>query len=226
MIRGAAAFALALAAAAGAQTRMLSQGSHRMELMLERLDGDTWRGIDPGLVLNQGDRVRFKFRTNFDGILYVMNQSTSGKYEQLFPRKDTGEENRISASMEYLVPATEAAFRVAGPAGHEIVYWVVTPARMAGSAPSNTPPPTAPKPAPVLIPRCDDAVLKARGDCVDSSAGPKLIPRGEQIPAHLADPFSKGPSDLMFLRQKNTSVISSPEPLSGPVIYEFRLAHR
>jgi hypothetical protein len=78
----------------------------------------------------------------------------------------------------------------------------------------------------VLIPRCDDAVLKARGDCVDTSAGAKLIPRGEQIPAHLADPFRKGPSDLMFLRQKNTSVISSPEPLSGPVIYEFRLAHR
>ena len=226
MIRAAAAFALALAATAGAQTRMLNQGPHRMELMLERLDGDTWRGIDPGLVLNQGDRVRFKFRTNFDGFLYVMNQSTSGKYEQLFPRKDTGEQNRIAASNEYLVPATEAAFRVAGPAGHEIVYWVVTPVRLSGVAPRTTPLPTAPKPAPVLIPRCDDAVLKARGDCVDSSAGPKLIPRGEQIPAHLADPFSKGPSDLMFLRQKNTSVISSPEPLSGPVIYEFRLAHR
>jgi hypothetical protein len=30
----------------------------------------------------------------------------------------------------------------------------------------------------------------------------------------------------MFLRQKNTAVISSPEPLTGPIIYEFRLAHR
>jgi hypothetical protein len=224
MIRAAAALACALVGTAGAQTRMLNQGSHRMELMLERLDGDTWRGIDPGLVLNQGDRVRFKFHTNFDGFLYVMNQSTSGKYEQLFPRADTGQENRISASAEYLVPATETAFRVAGPAGHEIVYWLVTPARLTGGAP-RTPPSTA-KPAPVLVPRCDDAVLKARGDCVDSSAGPKLIPRGEQIPAHLAEPFSKGPSDLMFLRQRNTAVISSPEPLNGPVMYEFRLAHR
>jgi hypothetical protein len=197
-----------------------------MELMLERLDGNTWRGIDPGLILNQGDRVRFKFRTNFDGFLYVMNQSTSGKYEQLFPREDTGKDNRIAASSEYLVPATSAAFRVGGPAGHEIVYWLVTPARLADGAPRTTPPAPTPRPAPVLIPRCDDTVLKARGDCVDSSAGPKLIPRGEQIPAHLADPFGKGPRDLMFLRQKNTSVISSPEPLSGPVMYEFRLAHR
>ena len=204
----------------------MSEGSHRMELMLERLDGDTWHPIDPGLVLNQGDRVRFKFRTNFNGYLYVMNQSTGGTYEQLFPRHDTGQENRIEASREYLVPAVSAAFRIAGPAGHEIVYWLVTPARLSDEAPRTTPPPSIPRPSPVLIPRCDDTILKARGECVDSSAGPKLIPRGEQIPPHLADPFGKGPRDLMFLRQKNTAVISSPEPLTGPVMYQFRLAHR
>jgi len=225
MIRAAAVLAFA-ASLLGAQTHTMGEGSHRMELMLERLDGNTWRGIDPGLVLNQGDRVRFKFRTNFDGFLYVMNQSTSGKYEQLFPRQDTGQDNRIAASSEYLVPATSAAFRIAGPAGHEIVYWLVTPAKLAGGSAPAPAPSGGTRPAPVLIPRCDDTVLKARGDCVDSSAGPKLIPRGEQIPAHLADPFSKGPSDLMFLRQKNTAVISSPEPLKGPVMYEFRLAHR
>ncbi len=226
-MRAAAALALAAAALAGAQTRTMSEGSHRMELMLERLDGNTWRVIDPGLVLNQGDRVRFKFRTNFDGYLYVMNQSTSGKYEQLFPREDTGRQNQIAASQEYVVPATSTAFRIAGPAGYEIVYWLVTPARLTEGIPKTTPPaPSAPRPAPTLIPRCDDTVLKARGECVDSSAGPKLIPRGQQIPEHLADPFGKGPSDLMFLRQKDTSVISSPEPLTGPVMYEFRLAHR
>src|SRR4051812_39475728 len=207
-------------------TTTLSEGSHRMELMLERLDSDTWRPIDPGLVLNQGDRIRFKFRSNFNGYLYVMNQGTGGTYEQLFPRQDTGQDNRIEASREYLVPATSAAFRVAGPAGHDILYWLVTPARLGDTAPHSTPAPAAPRPAPVLIPRCDETIMKARGDCVDSSAGPKLIPRGEQIPAHLADPFGKGPRDLMFLRQKNTAVISSPEPLTGPVMYQFRLAHR
>jgi hypothetical protein len=225
MIRTAALWALC-AAAACAQTKTLAEGPHRMELMLERLDGNTWRGIDPGLVLNQGDRVRFRFRTNFDGFLYVMNQSTSGKYEQLFPREDTGQENRIAAASEYMVPATSAAFRIAGPPGYEIVYWLVVPSKLSDGAPRKTPPAPAPRPAPTLYPRCDDAVLKARGDCVDSSAGPKLIPRGEQVPPHLAAPFQDGPRDLMFLRQKNTAVISSPEPLSGPVMYEFRLAHR
>src|SRR5262245_38996337 len=114
MIRAAAVLAMA-AALGGAQTRTMSECSHRMALMLERLDGDVWRSIDPGLVLNQGDRVRFKFRTNFDGFLYVMNQSTSGKYEQLFPRADTGDDNKVGASREYLVPSTSAAFRIAGP---------------------------------------------------------------------------------------------------------------
>jgi hypothetical protein len=202
------------------------EGAHRMELVLERLDGANWRAIDPGLVLNQGDRVRFKFHTNFDGYLYVMDQSTSGKYEQLFPRQDTGSDNRVAAEREYLVPAVSAAFRVAGPAGHEIIYWLVMPAPLGGSVPTTTPMPSGARPAPVLIPRCDDTILKARGDCVDSSAGPKLIPRGEQVPAHLAGPLGEGPRDLMFLRQKNTAVISSPEPLRGPVMYEFRLAHR
>src|ERR1019366_8682772 len=129
MIRLASALCLA-AALAFPQSSTMTQGGHRMELVLERLDRDTWRAIDPGLVLAQGDRVRFKFRTNFDGFLYVMNQSTSGTYEQLFPRDETGQDNRISASKEYQVPATSAAFRIAGPAGYETVYWLVSPGRL------------------------------------------------------------------------------------------------
>jgi hypothetical protein len=79
-----------------------------MEILLDRLEGDAWRAIDPGLVLERSDRVRFRFRTNFDGYLYVLNQSTSGKYEQLFPRQETGQNNRIEAGKQYQVPAQAA----------------------------------------------------------------------------------------------------------------------
>jgi hypothetical protein len=224
--------ALCLAAAlaspqSGNVSRTMTEGGHRMELVLERLDRDTWRTIDPGLVLAQGDRVRFKFRTNFDGYLYVMNQSSSGTYEQLFPGEETGQDNRISASREYQVPATSAAFRIAGPAGYETVYWLVTPARLSDTAPRYQPPPATKAAPPTLIPRCDDTIWKSRGDCVDPSAGPKLVPRGEAIPQNLTGPgISRDQRDLLFLRQKNTAVISSPVPLTGPVIYEYRLAHR
>ncbi|MEI9975923.1 MAG: DUF4384 domain-containing protein [Ignavibacteriota bacterium] len=105
---------LALLPLAWSQTKSMNQGAHRMELSLERLDGNTWKAIDPALVLAQGDRVRFRFRTNFDGYLYVTNQSTSGKYEQLFPRDETGQDNHIVASKDYQVPATSVAFRIAG----------------------------------------------------------------------------------------------------------------
>jgi hypothetical protein len=216
---------LALIAALGlAQSRTMKQGPNRMEIFLERLDGQSWKVIDPGLILAQGDRVRFRYRTNFDGYLYVTELGTSGNYEQLFPRADTGQENQVTASKEYQVPATSAAFRVTGPAGHDIVYWMVSPARL-NDIPSP-PAPVPPKPHPGLIPRCDDSILRARGDCVDSSAGPKLIPRGDPLPEQMSEAAGRGARDLVFLREGQAAVISSPTPLTGPVIYQFRLAHK
>jgi hypothetical protein len=224
IVRAAAVLTLLLPGVA-AQSRTVTQGAHRMEIQLERLDGSAWNTIDPGLVLQQGDRVRFRFRTNFDGFLYVMNQSTSGKYEQLFPREETGQDNRVTANKEYQLPSTSTAFRIAGPAGHEVVYWLVSPARLTEGVPRVGTPSGEGKPL-TLIPRCDDAMLRSRGDCIDTSAGPKLVPRGEQVPDNLSAAAEQGKRDLLFMRQKDTAVIASTEPLTGPVIYEFRLAHR
>jgi len=223
----AAALLAALAAGAFAQSPPPAGNGHRIEVVLERLDGSTWHGVDPGLVLEQGDRVRFGFRADFDGFLYVMNQSSSGKYEQLFPGEETGQDNRIAAGKQYHVPATSSAFRISGPAGYEIVYWLVTPARLASSPPSPDSPAANRPPKPVtLIPRCDDTMLRARGECIDDSAGPKLVPRGDELPRNLAGAADPDPRDLIFMRQNNTAVISSQAALRGPVIYEFRLAHK
>ena len=157
-----------------------------MELVLERLDRDTWRPIDPGLVLAQGERVRFKFRTNFDG--YPLRHEPEHQRNlraALPPRRNRPGQSHLRLP-EYQVPATSAAFRIAGPAGYETVYWLVTPARLTDPAPRYHPPSPAAKAAPpTLIPRCDDTILKSRGDCVDPAAGPKLIPRGEALPQNL-----------------------------------------
>jgi hypothetical protein len=207
------------------QTKSMTHGAHRMELMLERLNGSTWKAVDPALVLGRGDRVRFRFHTNFDGYLYVTNQSTSGKYEQLFPREETGQDNRITSGKDYQVPATSVAFRIDGPAGHEVVYWLVSPARLTDVPARPTQPPAGNTTPLILIPRCDEVVLKARGDCIDSSAGPKLIPRDVDVSKDYAA-ANAASRDLLFVREQNTAVISSPAPLTGPVIYEFQLAHR
>lgn len=190
----------------------LSRGPHRIELALERHQNGHWQVIDPGLVLDQNDRVRFRVRTSFDGYLYVTNHGTSGEYTQLFPRQDTGQQNRIIASREYLVPATaDGSFKVAGPAGHDVVYWTVTPVELGARAPA---PPAKPGQVPPnMTPRCDDSILRARGDCVDGSAGPKAVIGAQS-------------RELLFIREQNTSVVSAPSQLKGPVVYEFHLAHR
>jgi hypothetical protein len=65
-----------------------------------------------------------------------MNHGTSGNYSLLFPRDETGRENRIESGKEYRIPATEAWFRIDGPPGHDIVYWLVSPLPLAPAATS------------------------------------------------------------------------------------------
>jgi hypothetical protein len=222
-------FAMLAAATAAGQTKKLAQGPNRIEITLERLEDKTWRPVEPGLVFDTGDRVRFRFRANFDGYLYVMDQATSGNYETLFPREDTGEQNRVEAGQEYVVPATtQGSFRITGPPGYDVLYWVVTPLSL-GAQPKYQPLPPPPKSGPVpprLTPRCDDTIFKARGECVDSSAGPKGVKPAEKLPENLSGVPGAASRELMFIREQNSSVVASPAPIGGPVIYEFRLAHR
>ncbi len=223
---------LGLAVPAGAQTQAAAKpamGPQRMEILLDRRDGAVWHSVDPGLVFAQDEHVRFRFRSNFAGYLYVMLQGTSGKYETLFPRQDTGEENRVEAGKQYIIPATQGSFRITGPPGHDVLYWMMTPLPL-GTGPKYMPLPPPPKPGPVpprLLPRCDDTLFKARGECIDSSAGPRGIPRDETLPENMKDAAPNAHSrELLFIREKDLSVVASPGPLAGPVIYEFRLAHK
>ena len=215
------------AAALGAQAP--GPDTHRMQITLERQTGEgAWEAIDPGLVLEKGDRVRFRFRANFDGYLYVMNQGTSGRYELLFPREETGEDNRIEAGVEYRIPATQAWFRIDGPPGHDIVYWMVTPLRL-GGAPKYRPLPPPPEPLPPpsnLLPRCDDSIFRARGVCVDSSAGPRPVDKKEDLPPNLAGVPRLQSRELVIMRKGEQAVISSPAAAQAPVVYEFRIAHK
>jgi hypothetical protein len=168
-------------------------------------------------VLAKNDRVRFKFHTNFSGYLYVTNQSTSGNSSLLFPTAQTGSGNRIEPGKDYLIPATSGAFRVDGPEGHDVVSWTVSPVELGKPPESLTRAPLPEskpdgEPTANMKPRCDDTIFRSRGDCVDTSAG--------------AQPMGSDSKDLIVIREKKSSVISSPVPLTGPVVYEFHLAHR
>lgn len=232
MFRTGCVFSLALLAALPAmgQSKKMVQGPNRMELTLERYDSKAWRVVDPGTVFNNGDRIRFRFRTNFSGYLYVMNQGTAGSYTQLFPKEDSGLQNRIDAEKEYMVPATQGgSFKVDGPPGQDIVYWLVSPVVMGGEhvhTPLPPPPPANTNPPPSMTPRCDDAILRARGECVDSTAGAKPVARGQDLPQNIQKASPDNSQELVFMKSQNRSIVKSQGRLAGPVVYEYRLAHK
>jgi hypothetical protein len=201
----------------------------RMEILLEKEDHGKAVVMEPGHVFESGDRLRFRFTPNFNGTLFVMDRGTSGSYTMLFPKEDTGTDDRMLAGKVYLLPATDRGwFRVTGPAGHDVVYFVVTSAKAGGQGGTTVTPmpvPHAPPPdqqAPAeMTPRCNDELFRARGDCVDSSAGPKKA--GDSLPDNLSGMKAR---DLFFIRKDKTTVVSSPEPLDSPVVYEFHVAHK
>jgi len=199
----------------------------RVRLTVEREEGSNWRPTNPATVFAPNQRLRFRLTTNFSGFLYVMNHGTAGTYELLFPRTDTGSDNRVEAGKEYVVPATEGWFRIGGPAGQDVMYWLVSPIAMPGGYQRLPPPPPHdPSKPSSLRPRCDDQVLKARGECIDNSAGVRPVEQGEKLPSNLSGVAGATPRELLFLEEKGGTVLSSKQPLTGPVIYELRLAHR
>lgn len=200
-----------------------------ISILVEKKAGDTVQAVDPAHVFASGDTVRFRLRPGVDGYLYVMDLNTSGKYQVLFPLPETGNDNRILRGHEYLVPATANGwFSITGPSGRERLYFVLSPIALTmgqtQQRAENLPPQgIAPS---TMQPRCDDAIFKARGDCVDSGAGPQAVPPGEPLPRGLA-PMTHGASrDLTFTQSSSASTVSSAAPLTGPVVYEFLLAHR
>jgi hypothetical protein len=214
-------FGLLLYSAALVAGQSESAPKQRIEISLEK-GGEPWKPAPPNLVFQKNDKLRFRGHANFDGYLYVLNYGTSGRYDVLFPREETGMDNRIKAGVEFIVPATKTAFRVDGPPGYDVVYWIVSPAPL--SAPP-APPKRAVAPAD-MTPRCDDSLFRARGLCLDSSAGPRNVTDEEKLPDNLPDIPRTRSRDLVILNQPDRSVISSPTPLAGPVIYEFRVAHQ
>jgi hypothetical protein len=86
--------------------------------------------------------------------------------------------------------------------------------------------PKAKQPPKILLPRCDDSIFRARGECIDSSAGLRPIPETDELPENLKGVPRAKSRELIIMRKEDSSTVSSPVPLTEPVIYQFRLAHK
>jgi hypothetical protein len=214
-------------------SRGLSAQTPHMEITVERQVKDHSEVTSPQHVFHSGDLVRFRFRASFDGYLYVMDRSTSGKYLLLYPAKDAQNANQVERDKEYLIPASRGEwFRVDNPPGYETVYFLISPGKLEKGATSEQqprppmgepPPPDAPA---ELIPRCDDTVFRARGECVDVMAGPRELGKDDKMPAQLPPVSGAGSRDITVINKPTTSVVAPRSGSEGPLIYEFRLAHK
>ena len=221
---------LACLALLAASTHSLCAQDARMRIVLEKRVGKSVQQTSPQHVFAAGDNVRFRFRSSFDGYLYVMDQSTSGKYLVLFPASGVAETNRIVRDKDYLIPATTGSwFRVDDPPGYEKVYFVISSTKLEKEVePQPAPLPSEPSPSnppPELLPRCDDSVFRARGDCVDSAAGPHAIREDEKLPDRLPGSPASQSRDITVINKSTSSVVAPGDLNGAPLVYEFRLAH-
>jgi len=194
-----------------------------LEISLEQQIGGQSVPMAPKHVFDSGDTLRIRVTSHFDGYLYIMDQGTSGRYATVFPSAAAGSDNQIHAGQSYLIPSTKDGwFQISGPAGFDVLYILLSPEPIAPPSAASF---VAPGPVSSLKPRCNDAIFRARGDCIDPLAGAAPLPQGEPLPAPIAPLAGSASRDITVTRQKDGVTVSGEGNKTAPLIYTFRLAH-
>jgi hypothetical protein len=203
-------------------------------IRLEQRKGNTVQAVPQNTVFRNGDILRFRLSSRIDGYLYVVDKGTTGSTAVLFPGTSAATNtNHIEMNRSYLVPADgDGWFEVSGPAGFDTLYFLVSATAIAlpvGSqpeSPDSTHPQATPPPPPALLPRCDDAIFKARGECLDGSAGVAPLPPDAAVPRELVPLARTASRDIVLANDGDDTAIQSAPAAKLPLIYTFRLAHR
>lgn len=74
-------------------------------------------------IFKSGERIRFAFKTNKEGYLYLLALGSSGKGTVLFPdSRINGGQNLVTSNTDYRIPFGEKSFVMDATPGDEIVY--------------------------------------------------------------------------------------------------------
>jgi hypothetical protein len=198
-----------------------AQGPPGVEVSLELKKGSQWEAVESTTVFSANDEIRFRFRTNFPGYLYVLNRTSAGESTWIYPRPEQGQTSRVEPGPNYLIPGTRGSFVVGGTAGFDVTHWIISPEPIETRRPEPEP---GSQPS-TLVPRCREQVLKSRGLCVDERAGPRPLAARESVPATLGG-GRLAARDLTFKPEKEQTRISAKPGRAGVMVYEFRIAHR
>lgn len=201
-----------------------------ISIRLEQRLGDEARTVDQKRVFRSADILRFRLKSRLAGYLYIVDQGTTGEISTLFPAAGSGAvDNRIEPDHEYIIPADgDGWFQLSGPSGFDVVYFLVSANPIGGPSLEQQKPPVAAKPAvrPDLMPRCDDAIFKARGDCLDDSAGIAPLPPDAELPRELMPLARTASRDIILTDDGDATAVQPAATAKLPLIYIFRLAHR
>jgi hypothetical protein len=205
-----------------------------ISIRLEQRKGTSATIVPQNKVFHNGDILRFRIISKSSGYLYVLDVGTSGETNLLFPGSSgPGSRNRIQAGEVRSIPVDgDGWFEVAGPAGYDVLYFLVSANPLAlapetqeernQGSPEATPPAKVPQ---NLQPRCDDEIFKARGDCIDKSAGVTPLGPNAPVPRQLT-PFSAMASrDIIVVEDEDGSTVKASSEAKLPLIYTVRLAH-
>jgi len=226
--------ALALVACAAGSLPGQSANSPGMILIrLEQKLGNVTKVVPQNTVFRNGDILRFQITSHVSGYLYVVDEGTSGKIDTLFPDANAiAGDNSIRDGKSYAVPANgDGWFEVGGPPGFDVLYFLVsaTPISLPSApATGGQNPGTAghTEPPPGMLPRCDEDIFKARGDCVDLSAGVAPLAAGAAVPREMVPLARSASRDIILTDDGSDTAVQLAANSKLPLIYTFRLAHR
>jgi hypothetical protein len=143
-------------------------------ITVERARGEQWERTEPSIVFSGGDEIRFRVRSAEAGYLYILNETVRGERLWLYPVAGDPAGNQITAGREYTIPESNASWTVAAQPGFESVYFILTTVRLP-SLPAAAPPAEKAPSRNTLLPRCNEGSLRARGVCLDDTAGMRSV---------------------------------------------------
>jgi hypothetical protein len=219
----------------GTAVRLESQSATAgvVSVRLEQKQGHLTKEVPLKKIFHTGDVIRFRVTSRIAGYLYVLNQGTSGETATLFPSSDgTEESTRVEKEEIRSVPDdNEGWFEVSGPPGFDTIYFLlsgmpiyVPPAGVGRNQRTETAKHASPPPLGVL-PRCDDEIFKARGECIDPTAGVAPLAADAPVPRELIPAAKSAARDIVITDDGNDIDIRISPSAKLPLIYTFRLAH-
>jgi hypothetical protein len=179
-----------------------------------------WRPVEQDEVLASQTWIRFRVKTAVSGRLYGLAEGTSGQSQVIFPLQSMDQRNVAAAGMEFVLPR-EGAFQVTGPAGEDVVYWVLTPGSPAGrigSAPEHG------SRLHTLVPRCDDAAFASGFQCSGARPGAAVVRSEAGIRENAGRSNQMRARDLRFGQPPSPSERVNRQS-DGPVVVEVRIKH-